>query len=148
MESSSYVVSFKEVFKKPKSHRAKRAVQELKKFLKKHKRVKEENIVISNEVNEKIWGNGYYNIPKKIEIEVLDEKERVLVFLKGSKKIKEFLKEEKEKEKKKEKEEEKKEKEKPEEKEKEEEEKKKLEEKRLKERFAEKAAFKRGQMGK
>jgi ribosomal protein L31E len=146
METKTYIVSFREVFKKPKSHRSKRAIQELKRFLKKHKRVEEKNLVISNEVNEFIWGNGYYNIPKKIEIEVLDEKGKTLVFLKGSKKIKEFIKEEKkkEKERKAKEEEKKKEKEKPEEKEKAEEDKKKLEEKRLKEKFAEKAEFKRG----
>ncbi len=127
---------------------AKRAIRLIKLDVKKHFRVPFENIRVAQEVNEAIWENGSYNVPTKIELDILKEKETCRVFLKGGKEKESFLakqkKREKEKktEKAKEKEETKTKEEKKEEAEEKEEQEKKLEEKRLKESAAEKAGFK------
>jgi len=102
MESRVYVVSFERLYRLPRSHRAKRAIKEIRKFLGKHKRAKKEQIVLAKEVNEKVWEQGYYNIPRSVEIEVLDDAGKFFVFLRGSKQLQEKLEEIKKEKKKKE----------------------------------------------
>ncbi len=121
---------------------AKRAIRLIKLDVKKHFRVPLENIRVAQEVNEAIWENGSYNLPTRIELDVLKEKETCRVFLKGGKEKESFLAKQKEKEKKTEKAKEKEETKTKEEAEEKEEQEKKLEEKRLKESAAEKAGFK------
>jgi ribosomal protein L31E len=145
--TKALTVSFKPLYSKPRSLRAKKAVSHLKKELKKHARVSGEQLVISREVNEALWSKGALSIPRKLEVELYEKEGINTVYLKGSKELKERLKEEKKKKKEKERKEEKKEEKKSKEeieKEKEIEEKKK--EKKIKEMAAEKAAIKRGTM--
>jgi len=57
----------------------------LKRFIFKHLRIKAENVLISNKVNEYIWQNGREHIPRKIEIKVIVAKGKANIFLKGEK---------------------------------------------------------------
>jgi large subunit ribosomal protein L31e len=118
----SYTIPLTKVINKPKRGRAKKAVREIKEFIKKHKRLSEKEIFISREVNEEIWKRGMFGVPRKIEVVLEEIQGKKFVFLKEGKELKERKKEIKEKKKK---EEEKKEKEEETEKEKEKE--KKLE---------------------
>ncbi len=142
--ADNYVIPLKKLFDKPKRGRAKKAVRAIKEFVKKHKRLEESQISISKEVNEKIWENGMFGIPRKIEV-VLDKiEEKTFVFLKDGKELKEKEKELKEKKKEEKKKETKKEEKKTKEEIQAEEEKaKKLEEKKQKELNAQKVEFKK-----
>jgi len=98
--SSNYIVPLKEVFVKcPRGQRAKKAIAFLKKFIRKHKRVPLESISISQELNESIWERGIHNIPRRLEVELLEEEGRIIAFLKGGKELKEWEKAKKERKK-------------------------------------------------
>ena len=125
--ADNYVIPLRQVTnKKPRRGRAKKAIRAIKMFVKKHKRLNEDQIAISKEVNEKVWENGMFGIPRKIEVEL---KER-------EKEIKDKKKEDKKKT-------DEKEKETKEEIKAKEEQKKKLDEKRQKEKDAQKVDLKR-----
>jgi ribosomal protein L31E len=127
---------------------AKRAIRMVRLDVKKHFRVPLENIRVAGEVNEAIWQNGSYNVPTRLHIEIVREKEIARVYLKGGKEKEAFLAKQKQKErekkaeKAKEKEAPKTAEEKKEEIQEKEEQEKKLEEKRLKEDAAQKGEFK------
>ena len=62
--------------------RAPRAIRIVKEFVKKHMKIKmntideePERLVISNEVNEKIWSHGIKNPPRKIRIRAVKDSE-------------------------------------------------------------------------
>jgi len=121
--------------------KANKAILCLKRFLKKHLRCNDNEIKIMNEVNEFIWKRGKFHIPNKIPITIRNENNVAVVYLQGSKLLKEKPKiKKKEKKEKKEKVKEKEKKEKEEE----EKEKKKLEEKRIKEEAEKALTFKKG----
>lgn len=63
-----YIVPLREVKKTPRRKRAAKAIRYIRRFLKKH--TKNENIVISNELNEEIWKDGIENIPNKVKVKV------------------------------------------------------------------------------
>jgi len=131
----SFVVGLQAVYNCPRPKRANKAIFLLKKFAFKHFRIKPEDVLISNKVNELIWKNGRQHVPRKIAIKVIVSEGKANIFLKGEKAK---AKEEKKKEVKKE------EKLTVEEKKAEEEKEKKKAEKKLAEKSAEKAAMKRG----
>jgi len=141
--TNEYTIPLKKLFDKPKRGRAKKAVRAIKEFVKKHKRLNEDQIVVSKEVNEKIWERGMFSIPRKIEVELKEIENRTFVFLQGGKEINEIEKQLKEK--KKEDKKGKKEKENKKDSEEEKEKEKKLKEKKEKELNAQKAEFKRKQ---
>ncbi|MFH1663319.1 MAG: 50S ribosomal protein L31e [archaeon] len=141
--AEDYTIPLKSVFSKPKRGRAKAAINAIRKFIKKHKRLEGSQFSISKEVNEKVWENGMFGIPRKIEVQLKEINEKTFVFLKGGKELKEMEKQAKEKKKETKKEETKEEK--ADDAEKEKEKIRKLEEKRQKELNAEKAEFKRKQ---
>jgi large subunit ribosomal protein L31e len=120
----------------PRPKRANKAIYLLKRFAFKHFRVGEDDVLISNKVNEFLWQKGREKVPKKISIKVVVVDKKANIFLKGEK-VK-AKKEEKKKEEKKE------EKMTEEEKAAAAEKEKKKEDKKLAERAAEKAALKRG----
>ena len=142
--ADNYVIPLRQVTnKKPRRGRAKKAIRAIKMFVKKHKRLNEDQIAISKEVNEKVWENGMFGIPRKIEVELKEIENRTFVFLQGGKEINEIEKQLKEK--KKEDKKGKKEKENKKDSEEEKEKEKKLKEKKEKELNAQKAEFKRKQ---
>ncbi|MBN2067163.1 MAG: 60S ribosomal protein L31 [Candidatus Diapherotrites archaeon] len=135
LEEKKYTVGMQAVYKFPRPKRAIKALTHLKRFAFKHTRIKPEDILISNKVNEAIWEKGREHPPRKLEIKVIIAEGKANVFLQ-SEKIKPL----------KEKKEEKKEEKKTEEEIAIEEEKeKKKQEKKAVERAAEAAAMKRGQ---
>lgn len=136
-EEKQFVVSFSKVFRAPRPKRAFRAINFLKKFVFKHFRVEEDNVMISQAVNEKIWERGREHIPRRIEIKIVKEKEKARVYLKDEK----IEKPKKEKAKEEPKKEEKKEEEKTAE---EKETERKKEEKKAKEKAADVSQIKRG----
>jgi len=142
---ASYVIPLRKVYRFPKTKRARRAVQEVRNFSKRHG--KADTVIVTEEVNENIWKNSY-NIPRAIEVIIRKEGEnKVVVYWKGGEQLEQIKRKEvedakkKREEAKKKREEEKKGKE--EESKEEQEQKKKLEDKRKRELSAEKAAIKR-----
>jgi ribosomal protein L31E len=133
-----FTVPLQKSFKTSRFKRANKAVFLLKEFVRKHKRVGFNDIIISREVNEAIWSKGMQGIPRKIEVQLIEEEGKVRVFLKDSRELKKVEKKEKKPLKKEEVK-----KEEKESKKKDEEIERKKEEKRLKEKFAQAAAFKR-----
>lgn len=125
-------VPLKKAFERTKAKRANKAVNLLKKFMKKNFRISEEKILVSNLVNEEIWKHGMAHIPRRIKVKAVLEGEILRVLL-----PKEKMPEKKEKKKKEEKTKEETEKEKEME--------KKKEEKKEMEKEAEAVAIKRGQ---
>lgn len=135
-----YVISLKEATNRSFSKKANKAVLAVKRFIIKHTR--NPNIVLTEEVNHFLWQNGKFKVPKKIDVTLKENGGRVLVYLKGSKRIQEDLKKaEAKKEEKKSMVEQAKEKAKG----LEEEQKKKLADKKAKEKASETAAMKKGQ---
>jgi len=143
MATDTYTIPLQKVFDKPRRKRAKKAIRAIKEFVKKHKRLNEEQIGISKEVNQKIWENGMFGIPRKIEIHLKEIEGKTFVFLKEGKELKEKEKEVKEKKKETEKKKKEETKKTKEENEAEKEKQKKLKEKRQKEKDAEKTEIKR-----
>ncbi len=141
--TDDYTIPLKKIFNKPKRGRAKKAIREIKEFVKKHKRLNEEQIAISKEINEKVWENGMFGIPRKIEVQLKEIEGKTFVFLKEGKEFKAREKEVKDKKKEEKKKEAKKEEKTKEQIETEKEQEKKLEEKRLKEKNEQKAEIKR-----
>ena len=135
-----YVISLKEATNRSYTKKADKAVLTLKRFILKHTR--NPNIVVTQEVNHFLWQNSKFKVPKKIEVTLKENGGRVLVYLKGSKRIEEDVKKAEAKK------EEKKgmvEQAKAKAMEMEEDQKKKLAEKKAKEKASESAAMKKGQ---
>ncbi|RLG55124.1 MAG: 50S ribosomal protein L31e [Candidatus Hydrothermarchaeota archaeon] len=63
-----YIIPLREVKKTPRRKRAAKAMRYIRRFLERH--TKNENIIISNELNEEIWKNGIENIPSKVKVKV------------------------------------------------------------------------------
>ena len=63
-----YIIPLIEVKKTPRRKRAAKAMRYIRRFLERH--TKNENIIISNELNEEIWKNGIENIPSKVKVKV------------------------------------------------------------------------------
>jgi len=131
-----FIVGLQDLLKCPRPKRANKAVYLLKRFAYKHFRIKAEDVLISNKVNEFLWKNGREKVPRKVSIKVVVVDNKANIFLRGEK-VK-AKKEEKKREEKKE------EKLTGEEKAAVAEKQKKKEEKKMGERAAEKAALKRG----
>ncbi len=55
----------------PRNKRAPRAMRLLKEFIKRHMKVDDENIYISQEVNEYIWQRGIQKPPRKIPVRLV-----------------------------------------------------------------------------
>lgn len=141
MKAGLLTISFRELGRKPRAYRTKRAVNYLRKQLEKNLRKGEADIVIAREVNEFIWNNGIQNIPVKVELNIIEKDGKARVYLKegkqlvGEQALEKESKEKKKKEKKAEKPKEKTEEELKKEKE--------LQEKRAKEKMVEKLELKR-----
>jgi len=135
-EEKKYIVGLQPVYLFPRKKRARKAITLIKRFVFKHTRIGEEDVLISNKLNEAIWQYGREHIPRKLAIKVIEAEGKANVFLQ-SEKVKPPAKEEKKGEKKKEEKT-------PEEIAAEEEKKRKEEEKKMVEKAAEAAAIKRG----
>jgi len=61
-----YIIPLAKARKGPRNKRAKKAIRYLREFMERH--FKPESLVISQEVNEKIWSRGIQKPPRKIKI--------------------------------------------------------------------------------
>ena len=74
-EGVIYTVPLKRVWMAPVKSRAPRAIRILKDFL--HRHLKVEEIIITKEVNEKIWEKGLENPPRRIRVKAVVSKDGI-----------------------------------------------------------------------
>ena len=152
---TSLIFNTNEVTRMQKVQRAAKALRVVKRLVARKKHIKPEQVLLSMELNQKMWEKGMYNIPRKLELELFDEEGKTIVFLKNGKELQQKLKESKEKKTKKEeakeekaekkeiKEEKIEDKKEAKEEKKDEDNAKKLKDKKIREKAAEKSAMKR-----
>lgn len=75
VEERIYTVPLGRAWITPVTRRAPRAMRLLKAFIKRHMKVDDDSIRISNEVNEKIWDRGIEKPPRKIRVRVTKDKD-------------------------------------------------------------------------
>ena len=86
VEEKFYTIPLRRAWVSPRKKRAPRAMRILKSFVKKHMKLRTEaegeeeaeKLVISNEVNEKIWGRGIEKPPRKIKVRAVRDKEGIV----------------------------------------------------------------------
>ncbi len=90
VEERFYTIPLRMAWISPRKKRAPRAVRILKSYVKKHMKIRTEiegeeepeTLVVSNEVNEKIWGRGIEKPPRNIRVRAVKDKEgKVTVYL-------------------------------------------------------------------
>jgi len=74
-EERIYTVPLGRAWIMPVTKRAPRAMRILKAFIKRHMKTGDESIIISNEVNEKIWSRGIEKPPRKIRVRAVKDRE-------------------------------------------------------------------------
>lgn len=85
-EEAEYVISLVHVIDQNWAKKARRAMNEIRRFVHKHTRKKAENVVITADVNEFVWKDSR-NVPRRVPVILKLEGEKVIVYLKGSKQI-------------------------------------------------------------
>lgn len=81
VEERIYTIPLGRAWISPPKKRAPRAIRIVKSFITRHMKIKAdvieeaERLVISNEVNEKIWSSGIKNPPRKIRVRAVKDKE-------------------------------------------------------------------------
>ncbi|MFQ6089488.1 MAG: 50S ribosomal protein L31e [Candidatus Methanofastidiosia archaeon] len=80
-EERIYVVPLRKSKKAPRGKRASRAARELREFLSKHTKTPQENVIISKELNERLWERGIQKPPPRVRVKVekVEEEEIELV---------------------------------------------------------------------
>lgn len=87
VEEKIYTIPLGRAWISPRKKRAPRAIRLIKSFLQRHMKIKieaeemeeeAERLVISNEVNEKIWNRGIEKPPRKIRVRAVKDKEGVI----------------------------------------------------------------------
>jgi len=86
VEEKIYTIPLGRAWISPRKRRAPRATRILKDFVHRHMKIKTETeegeeaerLVISNEVNEKIWSRGIEKPPRKIRVRAVKDKEGVI----------------------------------------------------------------------
>jgi large subunit ribosomal protein L31e len=86
VEENFYTIPLGRAWISPRKKRAPRAMRIIKSFVKKHMKLRTEaegeeeaeRLIISNEVNEKIWGRGIEKPPRKIRVRAVKDKEGVV----------------------------------------------------------------------
>jgi len=73
VEERVYTIPFRRVWATPRGKRTPRASRMLRDFVRRH--MKAEDIQISNEVNEELWGRGIKKPPRQIKVRLVKDKE-------------------------------------------------------------------------
>jgi len=73
VEERIYTIPLRRVWISPRKKRAPRAVRLVRAFVQRH--MKPEALVISNEVNERLWSRGIQKPPRKIRVKAVKDKE-------------------------------------------------------------------------
>jgi large subunit ribosomal protein L31e len=66
-----YVVPLRVTKRVPRTHRAERAVTEVKKFVARHMKAESEKVWLDNPLNEAIWARGMQKPPSKIRVKAI-----------------------------------------------------------------------------
>ena len=78
----NYIIGFNKVIGKyARFKRATKAINYIKKFMKKHYKAEPDKVIISNKLNNLIWADGREHIPRKIEVKTIKDKSLVRVML-------------------------------------------------------------------
>ncbi|MFA4907757.1 MAG: 50S ribosomal protein L31e [archaeon] len=86
-DKAEYVIPLRQAFNTPRSRRADKAIFLIREFVKKHTRANAKDIAISNEVNEFVWKQSKFTIPRRVDAVLKKDGSRVTVFIKGGKEI-------------------------------------------------------------
>lgn len=85
VEERFYTIPLGRVWISPRKKRAPKAMRQIKRFIKKHMKIRDEEadtdaekLVISNEVNEKVWSRGIEKPPRKIMVRAVKDEEGVV----------------------------------------------------------------------
>ena len=85
VEEKIYTIPLGRAWMSPRKKRAPKAIRLIKSFIQRHMKIKTEveeeeaeRLVISNEVNEKIWSRGIEKPPRKIRVRATKDKEGVI----------------------------------------------------------------------
>jgi len=86
VEENFYTIPLRKAWGSPRKKRAPRAMRILKSFVRKHMKLRTEaegeeeaeRLVISDEVNERIWSRGIEKPPRKIRVRAVKDKEGVV----------------------------------------------------------------------
>ena len=86
VEEKFYTIPLRMAWISPRKKRAPKSMRIIKSFIKKHMKLRTEaegeeeaeKLVISNEVNEKIWSRGIEKPPRKIRVRAVKDKEGVI----------------------------------------------------------------------
>ncbi len=86
VEEKFYTIPLGKAWISPRKKRAPKAVRIIRRFVEKHMKIRTEAegeeeaefLVISNEVNEKIWSRGIEKPPRKIKVRAVKDKEGVI----------------------------------------------------------------------
>lgn len=88
VEEKIYTIPLGKAWISPRKKRAPRAIRLIKSFIQRHMKIKTEveemkeeeaeRLVVSNEVNEKIWSRGIEKPPRKIRVRAVKDKEGVI----------------------------------------------------------------------
>lgn len=85
VEERFYTIPLGRVWISPRKKRAPKAMRQIKRFIKKHMKIRDEDadteaekLVISNEVNEKVWSRGIEKPPRKIMVRAVKDEEGVV----------------------------------------------------------------------
>lgn len=73
VEERIYTIPLRRAWVSPRKKRAPRAIRLIKSFIQRH--MKPEALVVSNEVNEKIWDRGIEKPPRKIRVRAVKDRE-------------------------------------------------------------------------
>jgi large subunit ribosomal protein L31e len=80
VEERIYTIPLRRAWISPRKKRAPRATRLIKSFIKRH--MKPEALIVSNEVNNRIWSRGIEKPPRKIRVRATRDKEgTVIVYL-------------------------------------------------------------------
>ena len=75
VEERTYMLPFQKVWRMPRQARAPKAARMLREYVQRHMKVKVEEVLISNEVNEQIWAKGITNPPRRLRVRMVKDKE-------------------------------------------------------------------------
>jgi len=75
VEERTYMLPFQKVWRMPRQARAPKAARMLREYVQRHMKVKVDEVLISNEVNEQIWAKGITNPPRRLRVRMVKDKE-------------------------------------------------------------------------
>jgi large subunit ribosomal protein L31e len=71
-----YTIPLRKAWAVPRKKRSPKAIRLIREFVKKH--MKSDQIIITNKVNEKVWGRGIEKPPRRIRVRVVKDKEGIV----------------------------------------------------------------------